>query len=61
MMTPLNSIINLSKIIIDNNNDFSMDSPASSPFDFLKYITIILKSANLLYYLIKDLSDLLKI
>jgi hypothetical protein len=64
MMTPLNSILNLSKIILDR---LEQDECEIKPDDFessmeiSRYVGIIYKSSNLLYYLIKDLLDLLKI
>jgi signal transduction histidine kinase len=63
-MTPLNSILNLSKIILDKiEQDESDDNKEDSgpAIEISKYIGIIYKSSNLLYYLIKDLLDLLKI
>jgi signal transduction histidine kinase len=63
-MTPLNSILNLSKIIYDRvtqEESESVKAELGPDIEMSKYIGIIYKSSNLLYYLIKDLLDLLKI
>jgi signal transduction histidine kinase len=64
MMTPLNSILNLSKLILDRTlqEERGVNKADMLPdIEISKYISIIYKSSNLLYYLIKDLLDLLKI
>ncbi len=64
MMTPLNSILNLSKIILDKIEQDELEIKivnVGPSLEISKYIGIIYKSSNLLFYLIKDLLDLLKI
>jgi signal transduction histidine kinase len=62
MMTPLNSILNLTKIILDKIELEESGEVYTGPvIDLKMYLSIIYKSSNLLYYLIKDLLDLLKI
>lgn len=59
MMTPLNSITTLSKLTIDILE--SKKNASGEILNIIQYMNIIYKSSKMLYFLTKDLLDLLKI
>jgi signal transduction histidine kinase len=62
MMTPLNSIINLSKILLKKFREGRERQSGNSPCkDCEKYTEIINNSANFLHFMVKDMLDLSKV